>query len=72
MTALQKAWPAGEVASVEEIESRLVGQWSADLVEAAIWKLVADSLASGHLLVDLEQHTLDRKLPLARCLTRYP
>ena len=66
VTALQKAWPAGDVASVEEIESRLIGQWSTDLVEAAIWKLVADSLASGHLLVDLEQHTLDRRLPLAR------
>jgi hypothetical protein len=63
--ALQEAWPTGEVASVEEIESRLVGQWSANLVEAAIWKLVGDSLASGHLLVDLERHTLDRKLPLA-------
>lgn len=64
-TALRDVWPAGEVASVEEIESRLIGQWSANLVEAAIWKLVGDSLAVGHLLVNLEQHTLDRKLPLA-------
>jgi hypothetical protein len=50
--------------AVEEIESRLAGQWPANLVEAAIWKLVGDSLASGHLLVDLERHTLDRILPL--------
>ena len=60
-----RIWPWGEVASVEEIESRLTGQWPANLVEAAIWKLVADSAAAGHLLVDLEQHTLDRTLPLA-------
>jgi hypothetical protein len=64
-TAVQDVWPAGDVASVEEIESRLAGQWPATLVEAAIWKLVGDSLASGHLLVDLEQHRLSRQLPLA-------
>jgi transposase len=63
--AVQEIWPWGEVASVEEIESRLAGRWPAHLVEAAIWKLVGDSLAAGHLLVDLEQHTLDRHLPLA-------
>ena len=63
--AVQEVWPWGEEALVEEIESRLTGRWPADLVEAAIWKLVGDSLASGHLLVDLEQHTLDRKLLLA-------
>ncbi len=63
--AVQEIWPWGEVASVEEIESRLTGRWPANLVEAAIWKLVGDSLAAGHLLVDLEQHTLDRKLLLA-------
>src|SRR5436305_765237 len=34
-------------------------------VEAAIWKIVGDSAADGHLLVDLEQHTLARTLPLA-------
>jgi hypothetical protein len=62
---LQKVWPVGEVASVEEIESRLAGKWPESLVEAAIWKVVGDSAAAGHLLVDLEQHTLDRKLPLA-------
>ncbi len=63
--AVQEIWPWGEVASVCEVESRLTGRWPANLVEAAIWKLVGDSLASGHLLVDLEQHTLDRILPLA-------
>ena len=45
--AVQEIWPWGEVASVEEIESRLAGRWPANLVEAAIWKLVGDSLASG-------------------------
>jgi hypothetical protein len=63
--AVQEVWPWGEVASVEEVESRLTGQWPANLVEAAIWKLVGDGAAAGRLLVDLEQHTLDRKLLLA-------
>jgi hypothetical protein len=63
--ALQEIWPRGDVASVEEIESRLAGKWPESLVEAAIWKVAGDSAAAGHLLVDLEQHTLDRKLPLA-------
>ncbi len=63
--ALQEVWPWGEVASVEEVESRLAHQWPAHLVEAAIWKVVGDGAAAGHLLVDLEQHTLDRILPLA-------
>jgi transposase len=65
MLAVQEIWPWGEVASVEEIENRLVGRWPRSLVEAAIWKLVGDSLAAGHLLVDLKQYTLDRKLLLA-------
>src|SRR5207302_6424276 len=51
--ALQEIWPWGEVASVEEIESRLAQRWPANLVEAAIWKVVGDSAAAGHLLVDL-------------------
>lgn len=63
--ALQEVWPWGEVASVEEVESRLAGQWPANLVEAAIWKVVGESAAQGHLLVDLEQFTLSRTLPLA-------
>lgn len=63
--AVTEVWPWGEVATVEEIESRLTGRWPANLVEAAIWKLVGDSAAQGHLLVDLEQFTLARTLPLA-------
>ncbi len=63
--AVQEVWPWGEVASVEEIENRLTGRWPTNLVEATIWKLVGDAAAAGHLLVDLEQHTLDRKLLLA-------
>jgi hypothetical protein len=63
--AVQEIWPRGEVASVEEVESRLASRWPPNLVEAAIWKLVGDSAAAGHLLVELSQHTLDRKLPLA-------
>src|SRR5262249_48382608 len=58
-----ETWP--EVASIEEVESRLAGRWPATLVEAALWKLVGDSAAAGHLLVDLERHTLNRTLPLA-------
>lgn len=62
--ALQNIWPWGEMASVEEIASRFEQRWPIALVEAAIWKVVGDSAASGHLLVDLEQFTLDRRLPL--------
>src|SRR6266571_4014485 len=63
--ALQEVWPWGEVASVEEVASRLSHQFPVDLVEAAIWKVVGDSAAQGHLLLDLEQFTLSRILPLA-------
>ncbi len=62
--AVQEVWPTGDVASVKEIESRLAGRWPANLVEAAVWKLVGDSAAAGHLLVDLKQHTLSRQLDL--------
>src|SRR5437763_10159485 len=44
--------------------ARLSHQFPLDLAEAAIWKMVADSAAQGHLLVDLEQFTLSRHLPL--------
>ena len=63
--AVQQVWPWGAVASVEEVESRLAGQWPASQIEASIWKMIADSAARGHLLLDLEQITLDRKRPLA-------
>src|SRR6266545_2611367 len=63
--ALQEVWPWGEMAPVSEVTSRLEHKFPANLVEAAIWKVVGDSAAQGHLLVDLEQFTLDRTLPLA-------
>jgi len=63
--ALHEVWPWGEVAAVCEVASRLEQKFPAHLVEAAIWKVVGDSAAHGHLLVDLEQFTLDRTLPLA-------
>ncbi|HEU5377810.1 MAG TPA: Mu transposase C-terminal domain-containing protein, partial [Ktedonobacteraceae bacterium] len=50
---------------VSEVASRLSQQFPVDLVEAAIWKVVADAAAAGHLLLDLEQYTLSRTLPLA-------
>lgn len=62
---LQEIWPWGEMAEVAEVARRLSHQFPVDLVEAAIWKVVGDSAAQGHLLVDLEQFTLDRALPLA-------
>lgn len=64
-TALHEVWPWGEVASVEEVVPRLLDHWSASQVEAAIWKMLADAAACGHLLVDLAEKHLDRKLPLA-------
>jgi hypothetical protein len=64
-TALHEVWPWGEVASVEEVAPRLLDRWKAELVEAAIWKILADSAACGRLLVDLVEKRLDRKLPLA-------
>src|SRR3989442_2694850 len=63
--AVYALWPWGEVASVAEVASRLAHRWPATLVEAALWKVVADAAAAGHLLVDLERLTLDRQLPLA-------
>jgi hypothetical protein len=63
--ALQEVWPWGEMAAVSEVTIRLEHKFPANLVEAAIWKVVGDSAAQGHLLVDLEQFTLDRTLPLA-------
>src|SRR3989441_2964406 len=61
---LPEVWPWGEMAEVAEVAGRLSHQFPLDLVEAAIWKVVGDSAAQGHLLVDLEQFTLSRTLPL--------
>jgi hypothetical protein len=63
--AIAEVWPWGEMVPVSEVASCLEHQFPANLVEAAIWKVVGDSAAQGHLLVDLEQFTLDRALPLA-------
>ncbi len=60
--ALQKVWPWGEMAPVSEVTSRLEHKFPANLVEAAIWKVMGDSAAQGHLLVDLEQCTLAAKV----------
>src|SRR5215471_2748260 len=37
--AVHEIWPWGEVASIEEVESRLAQRWPANLVEAALWKV---------------------------------
>jgi hypothetical protein len=63
--AIASVWPWGEMAEVAEVASRLSHQFPVDLVEAAIWKVVGDSAAQGHLLLDLDQFTLSRTLPLA-------
>src|SRR5438093_182989 len=63
--AVHAVWPWGEVAAVCEVASRLEHTFPVHLVEAALWKVVGDSAAQGHLLVDLEQCTLDRTLLLA-------
>src|SRR2546421_1329590 len=63
--AVHSVWPWGEMAPVSEVASRLSQQFPVDLVEATIWKVVADAAAARHLLLDLEQYTLSRTLPLA-------
>ncbi len=65
-TAVAEVWPWGEMVTVSEVASRLEHRFPSNLFEAAIWKVVGDSAAQGHLLVDLEQFTLSRTLPLAR------
>jgi len=62
--AIASVWPWGEMAEVAEVAARLSHQFPVDLVEAAIWKVVGEAAAQGHLLVDLEQFTLSRHLPL--------
>ncbi len=61
---LPEVWPWGEMAEVAEVAARLSHQFPVDLVEATIWKVVGEAAAAGHLLVDLEQFTLSRHLPL--------
>lgn len=38
VVALREIWPWGDVASVEEVESRLGHRWPTSLVEAATWQ----------------------------------
>ena len=63
--AVPAVWPWGEVAAVCEVASRLAHTFPVHLVEAALWKVVAEAAAQGHLLVDVAQCTLERTLPLA-------
>ena len=63
--SLYQVWPWGEVACIKDLVPRLAGRWQEALVEAAIWKVVADSAARGRLLVDLSSVLLSRELPLA-------
>jgi transposase len=62
--ALSIVWPAGEAACVQEVVERLGERWSPTEREAAVWKLVAESAAQGHLLVDLASVSLPRLMPL--------
>src|SRR5437899_2679211 len=64
-TAVAEVWLWGEMAEVAEVASRLSHQFPIDLVEAVIWKVVGDSAAQGHLLVDLEPLRPSRTLSMA-------
>src|SRR2546428_1739509 len=56
--AVHAVWPWGGGAAVGEVASRLEHKFPANLVGAALWKVVGDSAAQSHLLVDMEQLTL--------------
>jgi transposase len=58
-------WPYGDVRSVDELISLLGSRWSDVEVEATVWKLVADAMAEGRLLVDLAERDLSLSTPLA-------
>ncbi len=62
--ALHVVWPVGEAACVQEVIERLGERWSPAEREAAVWKVVADSAAQGHLLVDLASVSLSGLTPL--------
>jgi len=64
-TALLRAWSWGEISSVNALVKRFGSHWSDQEVEAAVWKLVAEAAASGHLLVDLSEVELSRSTELA-------
>jgi transposase len=54
----------GEPKSVNDLVGLLGSQWSKVEVAASVWKLVGDSAAAGHLLIDLEEIVLDQATPL--------
>jgi hypothetical protein len=62
---LSEVCPWGKVANVEEIEQCLEYWWLVALMEAALWKSVADATAEVYLFVGLERFTLDRVFLLA-------
>lgn len=63
--ALLRAWSWGETSSVNELVKRFGRNFSDQEVEAAVWKLVAEAAALGHLLVDLSEVELSRSTELA-------
>ncbi len=64
-TALLAHWSWGNISSVNELVQRFGPHWSEAEVEAAVWKLVGDAAACGHLLVDLAEVELSRATPLS-------
>src|SRR5258708_17283641 len=50
---------------VKEFVKLLGSRWSEDEVEAAVWKIVGDAAAEGHLLVNLTEVELSLSTPLA-------
>ncbi len=61
---LLEYWQYGDAHSVNELTSLFGSRWSDSEVEAAVWKLAGDSLAEGHLLVDLTTVELSPLTPL--------
>src|SRR5260370_30968604 len=61
---LLEYWQYGEGHRVNELNSLFGSRWYDSEVEAAVWKLAGDSLAEGHLLVDLTTVELSPLTPL--------
>ena len=62
---IQAHWPWGDTSSIKEFVSLFGRRWSEQEVEATVWKLVADAVAEGRLLVDLAEVELSLSTPLA-------
>ncbi len=58
-------WPWSHFRTVNEFVKLLSSRWSADEVEAAVWKIVGDAAAEGHLLVNLTEVELSLSVRLA-------